>query len=92
MNKATLLTIFRFVYFVITGLIVIPISLFFGWGGIAENYEGSTEMPAPEYLWLIAIWIIGLVLQFWKLWVGVMIAIIPVVYFGALVIYVGYFI
>lgn len=89
MNKTTLLTIFRSVYFVITGLIVIPLSLFFAWGGIAE---GTSEMPVPEYLWLIAIWIIGLILHFRKLWFGVIIAIIPVVYFGALFIYVGYFI
>ncbi|WP_010098905.1 hypothetical protein [Ornithinibacillus scapharcae] len=89
MNNTTLLRVFRSVYFVITGIIVIPLATFFASGGIGENYSG-TEFPAPAYLWLIAIWIIGLILHFKKLWLGVIIAIIPVIYFGVLFINAGF--
>lgn len=85
MSKSIFLTVFRTLYFVITGIIIIPLTIFFASGGIAESYGGD-EFPAPQFFWLMAIWVIGLVLHFKKLWLGIIIAIIPVIYFGGLVI------
>ncbi|WP_077296460.1 hypothetical protein [Virgibacillus pantothenticus] len=83
MSKNILLKIFRIVYFVITGIIIILLATFFAAGGIAESY-GGTEFPAPGYFWLIAIWVIGLILHFKILWIGFIITIIPLIYFSIL--------
>lgn len=86
----TIKRVSRFIYFLITGILLIPLTLFFASGGIAENYYGGTQFSAPEFFWLIAIWGIGLLVHFKWLWAGVIITSLPVFYLYVTMYLVGY--
>lgn len=67
-------------HFILTGLITIPLAMWFAAGTIGES---ETEFPAPGFFSLIAIWLFGLAIHYFsKLkWLGIIISILPVAYF-----------
>ncbi|MCA1057675.1 hypothetical protein LCL96_01930 [Rossellomorea aquimaris] len=76
------LKIYRIIHLVITGILTIPITLFFASGGLGENYTDHTFVY-PQFLLVIAVWIIGSVLSFNKniATFGLMISALPAVFF-----------
>lgn len=84
-NRVFLKNTFIVFYYTLTGLITIPLAMWFAAGTIAES---ETDFPAPEFFWLIAIWGLGLAMHYiFKLkWLGMMISFLPVAYFIYLVI------
>ncbi|WP_432354401.1 hypothetical protein [Sporosarcina sp. A2] len=74
--------IYRVFHVLVTGIIVILISTFFGLGGIGENF---TANPFPDPLWLppIVVWVIGAVLSFMKrtVKIGLLISALPLLFY-----------
>jgi hypothetical protein len=76
------------IYFAVTGFITIPLALWFASGTIAES-QTNASFPAPQFLWLIAIWMLGLVINYFSkfFWIGLIISFLPVGYFIYRVLY-----
>lgn len=74
--------IFKILYVLLTGAIVISLSTFLAAGGIGENF---TENPYPYswWLWLILIWGVGALLSFNVRLVrlGLFICTLPILFF-----------
>jgi hypothetical protein len=74
--------IYRTIHLTLTGIITITISLFIASGGLGENYTGNAFVY-PQFLLLIAVWLIGAVLSFNKKRAkyGLIISALPTVFF-----------
>jgi hypothetical protein len=74
--------IYRIIHLAFTGIITITISLFIACGGLGENYTGNAFVY-PQFLLVIAVWLIGAVLSFNKKWAkyGLVISAVPTVFF-----------
>ncbi|XXM70785.1 hypothetical protein ACQ0QQ_13795 [Lysinibacillus sphaericus] len=57
--------IYRMTHLILTGIITITVSLFIASGGLGENFTGNTFVY-PQFLLVIAVWLIGAVLSFYK--------------------------
>ncbi|WP_061809396.1 hypothetical protein [Rossellomorea vietnamensis] len=73
---------YRIIHLVITGMITVPVTLFIASGGLGENYTGDTFVYA-EFLFVLAVWIIGSVLSFIKKTarLGLVISALPALFF-----------
>lgn len=80
----------RVLWLLFTGIITIPLTLFMAGGAIGES---DVNFPAPEYFWLLGIWLIGALLFFFNktYWIGLIVAFLPVGYFLSLFILSNYF-
>jgi hypothetical protein len=74
--------IYKIIHLILTGIITIPISLFIASGGLGENYTGNAFVY-PQFLLVIAVWIIGAVLSFNKKRAkyGLVISALPALFF-----------
>jgi hypothetical protein len=74
--------VYRIIHLVITGIITIPITLFIASGGLGENFTGNAFVY-PQFLLVIAVWVIGVVLSFNKKMAkyGLIISALPAVFF-----------
>lgn len=73
----------RFVYLPLAGLFIIPMSLWFATGFIAEYGSEAPTFPTP--LWLIpgAVFLLGVVIQCWRkyFWIGIGITLLSFILF-----------
>lgn len=74
----TIKKLFRIIYFFITGLIVMYLTLPFA-AGLRE--DPSNGYPYPQFFIIMAIWALGWLLHFKYFWIGVIISLIPIVFF-----------
>lgn len=76
------LKIYRIIHLVITGMITVPVTLFIASGGLGENYTGNI-FAYPEFLFVLAVWLIGAVLSFNKKTakLGLIISALPALFF-----------
>jgi hypothetical protein len=74
--------IYRIVHLILTGIITITVSLFIASGGLGENYTENTFVY-PQFLLVIAVWLIGGVLSFNKKFAkyGLVVSTLPTVFF-----------
>lgn len=80
-NQSDYKTMVEYSYYLVTGILTFAISMWFASGTIAENPEGVI-FSEPVFLWNIAIWVLGVVIYLFKLrLLGMMISLLPVLYF-----------
>ncbi|BCB04024.1 hypothetical protein [Bacillus sp. KH172YL63] len=59
------LRIYKIVHIALTGILTIPVTLFFASGGLGENYTGNLFVY-PQFLLVNVVWLAGAVLCFYK--------------------------
>jgi hypothetical protein len=74
--------IYKIIHLILTGIITITISLFIASGGLGENYTGNAFVY-PQFLLVIAVWLIGAVFSLNKKWAiyGLVISTLPTLFF-----------
>ncbi|WP_175989491.1 hypothetical protein [Bacillus sp. Marseille-Q1617] len=74
--------IYKIIHLILTGIITITISLFIASGGLGENFTGNAFVY-PQFLLVIAVWLIGAVLLFNKKRIkyGLIISALPPLFF-----------
>ncbi|MBM7579377.1 hypothetical protein [Jeotgalibacillus terrae] len=81
-------SIFRWIHIILTGIMTVPFTLFLATGFISENYDDELFL-APEFLILIAIWLIGAILMFFSKTkvIGMVLTTLPSVFYVAIIVY-----
>jgi hypothetical protein len=84
--------IYRMTHLILTGIITITVSLFIASGGLGENFTGNTFVY-PQFLLVIALWLIGAVLLFYKKSAvyGLIVSALPTLFFIGNLVYAFFF-